>query len=279
MTLFLLALALVLFFGIREIGRQLERALVHIPVLLAWGERLLEGLCQVLERFLGISKEEIGLYVQERLTQMQGDLPSMALPGILSGAVAAGRGALTVFSGAVVAFISAALIMGDMENIRRRIRDYSWLGGTVKVVRQLRKTTAVYLKAQMLILALTAALCAAGFWLMGSPYFLVFGILLGILDALPIFGTGIVLYPSALVLLIKGNYFAAILCVLLDFASTILREFLEPKLLGGQLGVSPMAVLASVYAGFFLYGGWGVLLGPLSFSAIYETGKVWDLWD
>src|SRR5699024_9675753 len=102
---------------------------------------------------------------------------------------------------------------------------------------------------------------------------------LGALDALPLIGTGMFLYPAAVVLFIKGNTFAAAGCVLLDVITSLLREFLEPRLLGGKLGISPISVLAAVYIGVFLFGAWGVILGPLSFSTVYEIGREWDIWD
>lgn len=71
---------------------------------------------------------------------------------------------------------------------------------------------------------------------------------------------------------------AALGCVGLDIVTSFLREFMEPRLLGAKLGISPLAVLASVYFGMLIYGGWGVLLGPLSFSTAYEIGREWDVW-
>jgi predicted PurR-regulated permease PerM len=124
-----------------------------------------------------------------------------------------------------------------------------------------------------------AGVCGAAFWMMGSPYFLLLGIFIGIMDALPIIGTGTFLYPAALFFIIKGNTGIAVGCVILDLVTSLLREYLEPRLLGGKLGVSPIVVIASVYIGIFLYGGLGVFLGPLSFSTIYEIGREWDIWD
>ena len=108
---------------------------------------------------------------------------------------------------------------------------------------------------------------------------MILGIVLGLLDALPIIGTGTFLYPAALFLFLKGNGAAAVGCVVLDLVTSVLREFLEPRLLGGRLGISPIAVMASVYIGVFLFGGFGVFLGPLAFSTAYELGKEWDVWD
>lgn len=160
-----------------------------------------------------------------------------------------------------------------MENIRKKIWDYSWLVGTRRVVRRLKKTSVTYLKAQLVIMALVAAVCTLGFWFMKSPYFLILGIVLGALDALPLIGTGTFLYPAAVVFLLRGNASVAAGCVLLDIVTSLLREFLEPRLLGGKLGISPIMVLASVYTGIFLYGGWGVILGPLSFQQYMRSER------
>jgi predicted PurR-regulated permease PerM len=114
---------------------------------------------------------------------------------------------------------------------------------------------------------------------MKSPYFLILGLALGALDALPVIGTGTFLYPAAVVCLLKGNTVAAVGCVLLDLVTSLLREYLEPRLLGEKLGISPVVILACVYVGLFLFGASGVILGPLAFSTALELGREWDVWD
>lgn len=54
------------------------------------------------------------------------------------------------------------------------------------------------------------------------------------------------------------------------------RELLEPKLIGGRLGILPIVILASVYAGVKLYGFGGILLGPLSVLLIQELWRQVD---
>ncbi len=151
--------------------------------------------------------------------------------------------------------------------------------GTRRVIKRLQKTTVVYVKSQAVIMLLVAVVSSLWFWMMKSPYFLIQGLVLGALDALPLLGTGSFLYPAAFYYLLRGQPGMAAGCVLLDVATSFVREFLEPRLLGGRLGISPIAVIASVYLGFFLFGGWGVILGPLSFSTAYEIGREWDVWD
>lgn len=279
--LFLLfgVLAFLLFFGVRELFGQLRTAAAGIPAVVRGAEALLERGCAFLEQAAGIPREDSRSSVLLYLSGMQKELLAAAGPFTLTKAVSLFRSMLVFSSGTLVTFISAALLLGDFSGFQKKILDYSWLVGVGRVIRQLKKTTAVYLKAQVILILLVASLCALFFRLMKSPYFLILGILLGILDALPIIGTGSFLYPAALVFLLKGNIFSAAGCVLLDILTSIVREYLEPRLLGGRLGVSPIMVLASVYIGMFLFGGWGVFLGPLYFSTVYETGKVWDMWD
>ena len=54
---------------------------------------------------------------------------------------------------------------------------------------------------------------------------------------------------------------------------SFVRQVLEPKLVGKRLGVPPLAVLISIYAGIWVYGGSGVILGPISALVIYELYK------
>lgn len=271
--------ALLIFWAAREILEQLKTAVINFPILLKWASGLLDEFCVMLEEMTGIGKGDLRGHILTYMAGMQEEFMAALSPQTLTKVLGAAKSLLVLCSGAVVTFISAVLIMSDMENLQRKIWDYSWLVGVRRVLNQLKKTTAVYLKAQVIIILIVAAVCAAGFWIMRSPYFLILGIGLGLLDALPIIGTGTFLYPAALIFVIKGSFETAVGCVLLDIVTSILREYLEPKLLGGKLGISPISVLASVYIGLFLFGGWGVFLGPLCFSTIYETGRVWDVWD
>ena len=136
----------------------------------------------------------------------------------------------------------------------------------------------MYVKAQLLIMLIISAECILGFWLLGSPYYLLLGIGLGLLDALPLIGTGLFLYPAAVLFFIRGNPLLGGGCVVLELLTSFTREFLEPRLIGEKLGVYPVVILAAVYLGLILYGPAGVLFGPLSFSLMYEIGKEWDVW-
>lgn len=279
LSLFFGVIGFLLYQGITEILSQVKTAISNYQVVQQWCLSLLEKLCGMIEEIAGIEAAKSREYILFRLGTLQEQTLAALSPEALSKVMHGTKSFLFLLSGIVVTFISAILLIGDMENIRKKIWDYSWLVGIRRVIRRLKKTTVTYLKAQVIIIAAVSAVCAAVFWLMKSPYFLILGIALGILDAVPLIGTGTFLYPAAVIFLIRGRTGTALGCVILDIITSLLREFLEPRLLGEKLGVSPIIVVMSVYLGMILFGVWGVVLGPLSFSTVYEIGREWDVWD
>ena len=261
----------------REFLRQIRLLIQSLPDYWQNGLGILEKCCGYLDESMGFESGDSQAFFEQHLSSFWGKLADSAGEWAMRLWGCLGSFFLTL-TAVVVVFICCILIVGDMENLHKKFLDYTWLNSARHVLKRLKKTTIVYLKAQLVIMALVGAVCAAAFWMMGNSWFLVLGTALGALDALPVIGTGTFLYPAAVIFLLKGETQIAAGCVLLDIVTSLLREFLEPRLLGDRLGVSPIAVLASVYLGLFLYGGWGVLLGPLSFSVIYEIGREWDVW-
>ena len=74
-------------------------------------------------------------------------------------------------------------------------------------------------------------------------------------------------------LFVRKQALAGMVCIILYVVCIIIREFLEPKLIGKQMGVPPVAILVSIYAGVKLFGVWGILAGPLGFMIVYETNR------
>ncbi len=278
-TMFLAAIGLFLYWGITEIFRQMQTAAANVPCFLYEGESAADKCCRTLEKLTGIEGKEYKKYFLKYLKNITKSIFSFINIENIGKIVGMAKKVILCFSGFVVTYISSIFIISDMENIRKKIRDYSWIVGIRRALLRLKKTTAVYFKAQIVIMGVIAAVCTVGFWMMHSSYFLIFGISLGLLDAIPLIGTGTILYPAAVVCLIRGQIPVAVGCVLLDLVTSFLREVMEAKMLGGKFGVSPLVILACVYLGVLIFGGKGVILGPLAFSTAYELGKEWDTWD
>ena len=134
-----------------------------------------------------------------------------------------------------------------------------------------------YLKAQVKITGLICILCVAGLWMLKIPYFLGLGLAVGVLDALPVLGTGTFLIPAGILLLFQGETFMGAGLFLLYVVTAGVRQILEPRLVGNHVGLSPLLTLLSVYLGVVIYGGFGFILGPLSALLLYGIFKEWDL--
>ena len=77
--------------------------------------------------------------------------------------------------------------------------------------------------------------------------------------------------PLSIQQFIGGSYVRGAVCLLVYVACIFIRELLEPRLIGKKIGVSPIAILLSIYAGIKLFGMWGIIGGPLGFIIIYQA--------
>jgi predicted PurR-regulated permease PerM len=73
--------------------------------------------------------------------------------------------------------------------------------------------------------------------------------------------------------LLNGQIFGGIVAILTYVVCVLIREILEPKLLGSDMKFSPVAILISVYAGVIYYGIAGVILGPMTLLILVELGS------
>ena len=133
-----------------------------------------------------------------------------------------------------------------------------------------------YLKTQFIIMLLVAIVCTVGFWFVKREYALLLGIGVAVLDAFPVLGSGMILVPWAVVCLLKGSYVQVAILIAMFLLCMLVREGLEPKLLGNRIGIPPLYTLMAVYVGVELFGLWGVILGPFGvviIRAVSESEK------
>lgn len=96
-------------------------------------------------------------------------------------------------------------------------------------------------------------------------------------DILPVAGTGGILIPWALISLILGNYKQAIGVIVTYILITIIRQYVEPKVIGNSLGVHPLITLAGMYFGLKLFGFLGMIVVPLcimTVKAFNDSGRI-----
>ena len=104
--------------------------------------------------------------------------------------------------------------------------------------------------------------------------------LTALIDALPVFGTGIVLLPWALGCLLLGDARRGVGLLLAWGVTCLVRSCAQAKLLGDQIGLDPLASLLSVYVGWRVCGVWGMLLFPILLMSLIQLNArgVVHLW-
>jgi predicted PurR-regulated permease PerM len=117
---------------------------------------------------------------------------------------------------------------------------------------------------------------ALGFWIVGLPNVLVWGVVTGLFSILPVLGSAIVWGPGVLVLIWSGRYGAAgvLLAIGLVLVSNI-DNVVRPMVYRHVSGLHPLVTLVGAFAGVRLLGLTGLLLGPLAISFFFETVRIY----
>lgn len=164
------------------------------------------------------------------------------------------------------AILSAFLISAKLPQIRkwllRRIPRQQ-LRSALESARRMRKVLGRWLLAQGKLMSITFAIVAAGLTLLRIPSGMLWAVLVALVDALPILGTGTVLVPWSVVCFLQGDTPRALGILGIYITATLTRSMLEPKLLGKHLGLDPLVTLIALYIGYRLWGVGGMILAPL----------------
>ncbi len=124
-----------------------------------------------------------------------------------------------------------------------------------------------------IIMCLTFVELLIGFSILKIPHAAFFAVIIAVLDILPVLGTGTILIPWAIFNLLNANYSLALGIFLLYLVITIIRNIVEPKLIGKHMGLHPVVTLASMLVGMKLFGVWGLFGLPIGISFINILNK------
>lgn len=104
--------------------------------------------------------------------------------------------------------------------------------------------------------------------IMNNSYVVIIAVAIAIFDILPVAGSGGILIPWAVISLVLGNFSQAIGLIVIYIIISIIRQYIEPKIVGSSLGVHPIVTLAGLYFGLKLFGFLGMFIVPITIMAI-----------
>lgn len=149
-----------------------------------------------------------------------------------------------------------------MKFFRRQLpeRAMEFLGRLRKLA---TNTFGRYVKAYLVIMAITFVELMIGFVIIGVPNPIGAAAAIALFDFLPVYGAGTVILIWTIIELLLGNVSYAIGLGIIGIVVSVVRYIIEPKILGSRLGISPIAVLLSILIGFRVFGVVGLIFAPM----------------
>lgn len=120
-----------------------------------------------------------------------------------------------------------------------------------------------FIKAYAILIMITFIELSIGLSILRIPNSILFAALIAIIDILPILGTGGILLPWAAICVVTGNIGLAVGLVILYIIILVIRQTLEPKVVGNQIGLHPIVTLMCMFVGAQLFGFIGLFLLPI----------------
>lgn len=260
--------AIVLFFG--TLVGQIKTVMQNLDGYRNQAGEFWDNCCGQMEDMIGIKAETIQQNVESRIPKIIEQIENKILPSLMNGTVVYARNIMVWFGICFIIVISTILILKDYHKIRNRLEQHPVGKMSLQVCRKTYEAGGAYIKAQLIIMLIITVICVAGLYFSGNNYALLAGCGIGLCDAMPFLGTGTIFVPWAVLEITQGKYMGAAIYAAIYAICSLMREILEPKLIGNKLGMHPLTVIASIYVGLNLYGLWGFALGPFTYILVRE---------
>lgn len=263
-------LTLVLYWGGRLLLAQLSLFSSRFPIWLTEADRALTGILTFLESRLGLEDGSLISITGAAISNILDQARQSTMPLLMNNSVNVMRWGIRALVFLVVFFVAVLLTLEEMDEIREKKSRSFFHREFTLMSRRLVTVGNAWLKTQLTLMAITSVLCIFGLFLIGNPYSILFGIGIGILDALPLFGTGSVLIPWGIILFIKRQWWQGMVLLGLYLVCYLIRQFTEARIMGSRMGLSALETLISMYVGLELFGIAGFILGPMGLLFIED---------
>lgn len=259
-----------------------EKAYLHVQNINSYFEiskiQISDEVKQVIQNSTGDFLAEISVLVKNALTKILNTITSLPTIGFY----------------VVICVLSLYFICTDkiymLDQLEHHLPE-TWVKRLAKHIRELARALGCFLKAESILIIVSFVISLIGLYIfkivgLNVQYPLMAALGIGFVDALPIFGSGTVMLPWALITACNGDYRLAISIFVLWVFMSIVRQVIEPKVVSGQIGIHPIFTLIAMYTGFRFIGVIGMLIGPVIlivlkdiFSTLIDKGVMKAIFD
>ncbi len=166
----------------------------------------------------------------------------------------------------VVNFLATIFLVVDRNKITTFLKEKmptKYINKFFNFITESSKTFITFLKAQLLLLLITFLELLIAFIIIKQPYPIVLALIVALVDALPILGTGTILLPWSAYLSFNGQINISIFLIITYVAIIVIRQLIEPKIVSKAIGVHPLVTLFCMYVCFKVFGLIGLFIGSI----------------
>lgn len=256
-----LSITLLILFMIPLIQTQVDRLLLVLPDILSWVQTMFD---RHLKEYVGngelINVDTLKQHLNENWAKAGG-----IASGLFSTILHSGFRILHWFLNLILIAVVTFYLLYDWDKLVKGLRDLlprQYLGTITNLVQECNHVLGAFFRGQLLVMAVLGIFYSIGLSLLGLQLGVMIGILIGFLSIVPYLGIIIGIIAASIAAFMQFDSFIAILPVWVLFAvgQTLDGMFITPKLVGGRIGLHPVAVIFAVLAGGTLFGFFGVLL-------------------
>ena len=273
--LVLALIVLALYFGISRLAEETGNLIQDFPRLYA---QLEEGLSQIGQTLSGVFRRlPSGIRqgwstVAENLDQYMGGLVSgISEPTVTAAGNFAKRVPYYLIS-FIVAVMAAYFFTVQREEVIqwfKKVAPKAVEQRMTLVMDNLKYAVGGYFKAQFKIMGVVFLILLVGLAFLQTRYFVLVAFLIAFLDFLPFFGTGTAMIPWGVYTFFIGEYNMTAALAVIYVVTQVLRQLLQPKLVGDSVGLNPLVTLLLLYIGYRIRGVIGMIIAvPLGMVLI-----------
>ena len=218
--------------------------------------------------------EDLGESIYENLSSMGSKVGERAAQYASNGV----KNAPLVLVGVITCVLASYLFVAERDKIAKYVRSILPSHITERftiVTRTMKSAVGGYFKAQFKIMVFVYIVLFVGFLILKIEYAFLIAFLVAFLDFLPFFGTGAVMWPWALYAVVQKDYKFAIGMMIVWALSQLVRQLIQPKLVGDSIGMPAIPTLLLLYVGFRVGGAFGLIvsvpIGMIVFN-LYRAG-------
>lgn len=270
---FIIALAIIiglLVWGIASLVSEASNMLTNLNQYVDIGYEMVENIISNIDFSRIQIPENVMSAIQSSAMEFLGTITNWA-KGFLTGVINFITSIPTIGIYVVITFLALYFICVDKVYMLDQLEHHlpeTWVKKIGVHLKGLIKSLGGYLKAEVILVLISFVISLIGLYIFhflgwNVEFPLIAALLIGFVDALPIFGSGTVMIPWAIFTACTGDLTLAIAIFILWIIMSVVRQFIEPRIVSGQIGIHPIFTLIAMYTGFKFMGVIGLLLGPI----------------